>query len=627
MGDGLKRLCLVELTGEKGYVTLAAAYLAAYARTHEAIANAIEIALVVEHYQEPVGWIIDRVVSSGIPDILAISCQGWSARHADRITEHVRGLNPSLLVVYGGNHVSHQGEAFFAGRPFVDVLVDGEGEVSFRELLVRYLENPGAPDFTGIAGLSIRHPSGKVLVNPGRPRLENLDSIPSPYLTGLLDEQLRRGDTALLETNRGCPYHCSFCYWGEAVGQRLHKFSLDRLKAEMEFLARRQVDSWYICDANFGLTPQDSLVVDEILRLRRVHGFPRTVHTNWAKNSNARIVQMCARLNQGGVHSTYTLALQSTTESALVLAKRSNMKINRIDEISQLCRRYGVVPRGELIWGLPGEDYAGFLASYDTLALYTDALSVYPLYVLPNTEYARSQERYGIVTRRPEPDTDYQYCVQHSMMSYEDFLAGMRFIVANNILKVGGAFMRLYPRVAQAAAGIPFSRTIGEFAGWVLATDHAVARRFRGHMEDPITRHRQSLSETWLAIARDRDGVLDMVEQYAEERLHPGEPEPVREILREALRFDRSTYPVLDDPVRERRQAWSDRYVSTAEFSYDFLGFKQGRHSSWQRGRHAYRIEHAAGLWRYPMGNWYFGLIRFEGHAEPVAPVPAVSAS
>jgi radical SAM superfamily enzyme YgiQ (UPF0313 family) len=618
-------VCLVELTGERGYVALAAAYLAASAKADGALSRELDIALVIEHCQEPVARIIERVVADGIPDILGLSCQGWSIRQSDRIAEHVRAVNPNVLVIYGGNHVSCQGAAFFANRPYADVLVNGEGEVTFRELLRQYLESPDKPDFSGIPGVSFRRHSGEIADNPERPRLEDLDSIPSPYLNGLLAGQLDRGDTALLETNRGCPYHCSFCYWGEAVGQRLHRFTLDRLKAEMEFLARSQIDSWYICDANFGLTSQDSLIVDEILRMRREHGFPRTVHTNWAKNSNARIVQLCARLNQGGVHSSYTLALQSTTELALTLANRANMRINRIDEISRMCRQHGVVPRGELIWGLPGEDYPSFLKSYDTLAMYTDALSVYPLYVLPNTEYSRRRDHYGIVTRRAEPDTDYEYCVQHALMSFEDYLRGMRLIVSNNVLKVGGAFMRLYPRVAYAVAGIPFSRTIGEFGEWVLATDHPAAQRFRSYFEDPLNSHRQSLSETWLAIARDRDGMLGMVADYAEERLHRGQPEPVREILRQAIRFDRDTYPIMDDPRREQYEAQMGRYSRFAEFDYDFLGLKQGRDCSWQPGRYRYLIEHPAGLWRYPMGNWYFGLISFLGRAEQTGPVPEPS--
>src|SRR5688500_10672473 len=113
----------------------------------------------------------------------------------------------------------------------------------------------------------------------------------------------------------------------------------------MQFLAERGIDSWYVCDANFGILPQDAAIVDEIIRLRAEYGFPRTVHTSGAKNSNERIVELCARLNQGGVHSTYTLALQSTTPMALEIANRSNMKINRIDELSRLCRSRGVVPR------------------------------------------------------------------------------------------------------------------------------------------------------------------------------------------------------------------------------------------------------------------------------------------
>jgi radical SAM C-methyltransferase len=620
-------ICLMELAGQRAYLPIAAAYLKAYATKDDAIRRQARISLVIEQCEIPAAELLRRTVADGIPDMVGISCQGWSLPAADILAKKLRKLNPGLLVVYGGNHVSHQGERFFAKRPFADILVNGEGEVTFSELLSRYLAGARAVDLADVAGISYRRPDGTVVINQDRARMENLDDIPSPYLSGILDDFLGSCETALLETNRGCPYRCSYCYWGQATGQRLHAFSVGRLREEMRFLAERGVDSWYICDANFGILREDAEIVDEIVRLRKLCGYPKTVHTNWAKNSNQRIVELCAKLNEGGVHSTYSLALQSTTEPALRLANRANMKINKIGEIAQLCRSHGVVPRGELIWGLPGEDYDGFLRSYDSLARHADALSVYPLYVLPNTQYAHDAEQLGIVTRRAEQETDYEYCVQHEQMTYEQFLTGLRFIISNNILKVGSAFFRLYPRVANSVAGIPFHQTIEVLARWIMETDHPQAQRFRRYYDDPITLHRQSLTEVWIAIRRDWDGLLDMFCSYVEYAIHRTVDDADQlTILRQALRYDAETYPVVDTRSRENGAA-DGFYRHTVRFGYDFLGMQRGETDYPAEGEVTYLIEHPAGLWRYPMENWYFGLIGYQGRVIPASAGPLVTGS
>jgi radical SAM superfamily enzyme YgiQ (UPF0313 family) len=608
------QVVLVELSGERGYLPLAVAYLGSYVQADDEIGSQVDLRLVLDHCQADVEWLIERLTRDGrLPDVIGFSCQGWSIRQCDAMARAVKAAHPGALVVYGGNHVSHQGAGFMAEHDHVDVLVNGEGEDTFREVLRRYLADPMDIALEEVLGVTFRSPDGSVRTNPDRARIKDLDVIPSPYLSGLLDEHLPGCGTVMLETNRGCPYKCSFCYWGQATGQRLHRFSYDRLKAEMRFLVERGVDSWYVCDANFGILPQDATLVDEIVRLRTAHGFPRTVHTNWAKNSNARIVDLCARLNKGGVHSTYTLALQSTTPMALEIGNRANMKSNRLEELATLCRVHGVVPRGELIWGMPGETFEDFLQSYDDLSEYTDALSVYPLYVLPNTEYGARASELGIVTLQAEEDTDYRYCVQHAEMSYSDYLAGLRFIVSSNISKVGGVFLRVYPRVARTVAGIPYHQTVGGLGDWIMESDHPVARRFRRYYERPLTLHRQSLTAVWLTIARDRDGLVDMFESYLEETIHQQCEGDEVYALRDALKFDIATYPVMDSKEKEQREGIDGAYVGTVTLGHDVLSVRRGGIDQPTRGRFRYEIRRPAGLWRYPVSNWYFGLVGYEG--------------
>jgi radical SAM C-methyltransferase len=613
-------ISLVELSGERGYLPIAAAYLAAFAEADPAVRDHVDVSLTIEHTQTPVDLVFDAVMANGVPDVLGLSCQGWAIPHADVIARRVREVNPDSTIVFGGNHVSHGGDAFFASRPFADVLVNGEGERPFRDVLASRIEGSS---LEGVAGVTFRTSAGAIVANQDRARITDLDEIPSPYLSGILDPHLPGCTTALLETNRGCPYRCSYCYWGGAIGQKLQQFSLDRLRAEMALLAERNIDSWYICDANFGILPRDVELVEEIVRLHEEYDYPRTVHTNWAKNANRRIVEMCARLNNAGIHSTYSIALQSNTKDALVTARRANMRINDIAEVSALCHTHRIVPRGELIWGLPGESYREFLASYDTLAAHTDALSVYPLYVLPNTGYERDAAELEIHTEAIEPDTDYAYCVQHRQMSRSEFVEGMQFVVSNNILRVGSTFLRVFPRAA-AQVGIPSHETVAGLRDWVQDTSHPAARRFKKFYADPLATHRQSLNETWFAIARDTDALLDMFCCYIEEALLTQVASHDVAALSAALEYDRATFPTFDSRALERAESVNGTYRRSLTLTHDVLAFDVDGGWPVAEGEFSYTIDLPSGLWRYPIGNWYFGLLGFRGRATSAHPATLV---
>ena len=97
----------------------------------------------------------------------------------------------------------------------------------------------------------------------------DLATIPSPYLSGALDEFLDSPlYLPLIETNRGCPFLCTFCVWGISVLNKVRRFDLDRLLAEYEYIAKRSQSSlWYFADANFGLFPRDVEIAHAIKRI------------------------------------------------------------------------------------------------------------------------------------------------------------------------------------------------------------------------------------------------------------------------------------------------------------------------------------------------------------------------
>lgn len=86
-----------------------------------------------------------------------------------------------------------------------------------------------------VPGIAIND-NGKVIRTQDPTRIQNLNEIPSPYLSGIFDDIIEHANNvgyevnALIETNRGCPYSCTFCDWGNGVLGKVKTFDLTRVK-------------------------------------------------------------------------------------------------------------------------------------------------------------------------------------------------------------------------------------------------------------------------------------------------------------------------------------------------------------------------------------------------------------
>jgi radical SAM C-methyltransferase len=292
------------------------------------------------------------------------------------------------------------------------VIVNGEGEITFRELVANVLGGLQDLDLAAVAGLSYRDANNSIQTTPDRERLENLDVIPSPFLTGTIPmtdgEERFCYEFALMETNRGCPYKCSFCYWGGAIGQRVRSFSQERLAEELDYFSFHHVPTIFLCDANFGMLEADEAFVEDLVKTRERYGYPQALEANRAKNKSARFHRIVKILKERGFKSSFTLALQTLSDEALTDMQRRNMKVNQWESLVDWLAEEGLDCYAELIWGAPGETPASFLEGYDRLATKVSRIAVYPLLLLPNTSYSEQRELHGFVTVRGQSD-DFEY--------------------------------------------------------------------------------------------------------------------------------------------------------------------------------------------------------------------------
>ncbi|AXG70227.1 B12 binding domain protein [Kordia sp. SMS9] len=401
---------------------LACGYIKAYAYQYQEIEDEFDIQIF--NYgggQETLNMIHD-IVYGYKPDILAFSVYGWNYFVFGRVAETFKMVHPKGLVIMGGVHVAKQGDKVFTEYPHVDIIVNGEGEKTFTDLLKAYKED-GNCKKESINSISYRDELDKIITTKANDRMKDLNEIPSPFLTGAIPMLDEKGnflyDAVTMESNRGCPYNCSFCYWGGATGAKLYRFDMDRIKDELTFFAKLKVENIALADANFGMIKEDEEIMDHIIYLNKTYGYPTNLFPSWAKNKGKIFYNIVKKVKDAGFATDFTLALQTLDDKTIELAQRKNMKINAFEDLCKFLDDQNMNSYAELIWQLPGETYDSFLEGYDKTAAYTSRIATYNTLLLPNTEYYENREKYGFVTFKNEY-YDYESILSTNTMSYED---------------------------------------------------------------------------------------------------------------------------------------------------------------------------------------------------------------
>jgi radical SAM superfamily enzyme YgiQ (UPF0313 family) len=302
------------------------------------------------------------------PSVFLVSNYIWSHRPNLDLAARIKAANPSCVMVHGGPDTpKYRGDVieYFRINPHVDVAVHVEGEATTAEMLDALVGcvGDGPPDLSrlhDVAGLSFR--DGDRIVTTGeRGRLEDLDSIPSPYLTGLFDNYGDAPVTSItIETNRGCPYGCTFCDWGSATMSRIRKFDLDRVFAELEWAATRGIAGIGFADANFGILERDVAIAEKVAELKATYGFPKHCGTNYAKNTVKHLNKIVTTWVDAGIVTQGMLSLQTMDTGTLTTIRRSNIKTEKYDALADEFRRADLPLFVDLMMGLPGQTVESF---------------------------------------------------------------------------------------------------------------------------------------------------------------------------------------------------------------------------------------------------------------------------
>lgn len=393
-----------------------------YAAASEKYKDLLELGHIVFR-REPIAQAVSRLKDS---DIVLFSNYMWNWEYNKALAYALRMENSKVKIVFGGPQINEsKPRQQKSTMLYIDTVMISEGEINFMHFLDDYME-------------------GSIKSVYDRNRITDLD-IPSPYLTGVFDRMLSENPeikwSSTLETNRGCPFKCTFCDWGSVTYDKVKRFPTPKVYQELDWLGDNKIEYIFIADANFGMFKERDMEITEYaLDVQKRTGFPTIFNANWHKNSRQDVIEIVKRFTSHQNNRGMTLSVQSMDENVLSIIERKNMDISHLGEMTKLLNSQGIGSYTELILPLPEETPETWRKGLCKVLEFGQHNSI-EIWFHQLLENARSnatdhKEQYKFKTRLlpdyvlgdPEPDQDAhisevtEVVVETSTIKYEEFL-------------------------------------------------------------------------------------------------------------------------------------------------------------------------------------------------------------
>jgi len=196
---------------------------------------------------------LEKLISVESPDIVGFSVLTFNLLNCMEACKVVRRASPRTKICFGGWHPTLYPEETLE-FDFVDYIVVGEGELTFKELVDLCLDKAGVSveRLAAINGLGYKTPNGKRVINPPRQVVKKLDELPLPAYD-LVDATkyshlLASGQVVNIMTSRGCPQKCVFC----DLRRSPYRFRTpENILSEIRYWVNKGVKEFFIQDDNF----------------------------------------------------------------------------------------------------------------------------------------------------------------------------------------------------------------------------------------------------------------------------------------------------------------------------------------------------------------------------------------
>jgi radical SAM superfamily enzyme YgiQ (UPF0313 family) len=311
---------------------------------------------------------VERLVGGLDADVFGLSCLTANRRGTAMLARFIRKAHPAALIVAGGPHVSALPLETLEYVPEIDVIVVGEGERSFLEIVRRRSRSPAVEGLAGTAwrnGRSCRVGSAVKLI-------EDLDELAPP--TDFFD-------IGTLLTSRGCPMHCTFCgsrlMWGRRPRFHSTAYVLGMLETAVRRYGRKIIA---IKDDTF--TADRDRVLDVCHQIRR-----RGLVFVWSCETRADRLddELLGAMRMAGC-KRISIGVESASKNILRNI-RKQVSPEKVDEATQLIKRHGIQIRYYMMVGNRGETYETFRHSIEFIRTSRPNQFVFSqLHLYPGTE-------------------------------------------------------------------------------------------------------------------------------------------------------------------------------------------------------------------------------------------------
>ncbi|OIO04698.1 MAG: hypothetical protein AUJ52_14680 [Elusimicrobia bacterium CG1_02_63_36] len=391
MGKPLK-VALVGLRYDEFYAhTLAVGYMKCFSDADPRLKGRVESRIVERTVHEPIESQLREILEDS-PDVVGFSCYLWNMVRVEQLVAMIKEARPEVRVVLGGPEVSVRAEGVLREIPGAEAVVRGEGELTYAEILARWLDGES---LEGCLGASFRR-NGEPVSMEDRPLMPDLSIIPSPFLQGVFT--IKPGERIALETSRGCPLQCRFCDWQNF--QTTRWFPAERVIEEVSTMRRQATGIYYfVTDADINTNKKRALEVlsawDRITGAESVHWHLQTYLANIDEDLSKVLNSYKFSLG-AGIETIQPAALKRMVRGF------SRRGVERsIGYLKKNAPQVGI--HLQLIHALPGDDLWHYKRSLEwALSMNSDSLFLPRALALPGAEFGKYPEQYGILDVMPE---------------------------------------------------------------------------------------------------------------------------------------------------------------------------------------------------------------------------------
>lgn len=382
----------------QGNIPLAAAYIKAAAIAAGTLhTNDISI-LPREKLNHAGDAAILKLIADTSPTMIGFTCYMWNIERNLYIARQLKEKNQDIAIIMGGPEITAGHRAL--SDDAVDCLVIGEGEKVFNQLWNEF--NTHGKN------------SLKKVYHSHQP--VDLNTVPNPYLAGILTPQ--PGESIFLETMRGCPYTCKYCFYSKSFSC-MRYFPPAHLPELFDLARRTNADELYFMDPSFNATPGWKEKLKTVRQLNTT-GIP--IHTETRLEG---ITPEIARSMRDAGFKSVEAGLQTINEKSLKAISRTWNR-GRFIQGAELLKKEGIDVKTGVILGLPFDTIEDFENTIDFVVQLEleESMEIYPLSLIPGTQLKDEAAELNIRYMNHPP-----YWVTHTKhMGPRDFKAAIEMV-------------------------------------------------------------------------------------------------------------------------------------------------------------------------------------------------------